>query len=655
MQTPREVSSGEKFFEIHQDQVDAESTGADSELYHSFHSVVSVPDRDGKPESIDLPNDVLCLITAFLPLWKLAALFSHPVIRGAAARYTNIMISASRHTCAFWEAMTLNSASQWGRLFHQLKEIVHRYPWCEFGPRWCIGTLISIIEGHAHGRRQMMLDEGGPFVVHPDKGSLRSIRFERAIDDDLTCADRWALEQRHPILPPAPPSPAQLAALSSVEGLRDEYRLLGHRLSMPALQEVEADYRFRCDESTLGAFVRTSEKLRHLQVNSTASDKADVLERVEEGKGKEGRLRSLQTIGVLRLVGFADRHGINRLRNVLVARGCRSLESVTLALDRHGLSSNSNTIDASIIPIMEAVESLVAAVGATRDILQAVTISNLRVSRFDVSLLDELPIYSSVFVKESLKQMASNAHEVRWLCTQQNVIDSSIGYVSETAREVASALTFSKAQRVIVGEAHGLTLPEGHQDPPRPAVLLHLKSAAMPKATTLRVGGAIACEVAGMMASHMPALADVLVGSAVREGTVRQLLQTIGSGRRLQTFSCDVEHVGRDGLTLGDVASELPTIKKLAVNLIATITTNLDDINDAAEGAFASVASLLRVRGLEKLELRLVCFLGFNDELRAELRQLVTDRCPNDVIGRFKVGWEGSTLVLKAAQSTGSS
>ncbi|CEM05699.1 unnamed protein product, partial [Vitrella brassicaformis CCMP3155] len=324
-----------------------------------------------------IPYDVLALTLALLPLDLLSAAAGASLTpvdtrewEVLAANYTHLIIDHDDASATFFEKLSFAAAYEWGRRLPHLRSITVRHP--RLLAAWCLRVVIGIVEGHAEARAALVAGRREEGRI--PEGSLESITFEPDEDheEDIEQADkdsesfredhelppdelesestqkaRAGINKALSLLPrPSTPSP-YLPAVRSIVGLAKDHNAMADReWQTPALEMVtetvvtEHDcvhgVAYGLDMTTLGKIIQTSERLQELVVTMEPDPLADALSMVPlvavgEGGRLVGRLAGLRSIGTLLIDGTESQDaGLTRLKSVLLERGCRSFECLSV-------------------------------------------------------------------------------------------------------------------------------------------------------------------------------------------------------------------------------------------------------------------------------------------------------------------------------------
>ncbi|CEL91920.1 unnamed protein product [Vitrella brassicaformis CCMP3155] len=466
-----------------------------------------------------LGDDHLSGVFSFFTPRELSALSTlckqWPQVRKAALhQQTHIAIDSStegdRH---FWESMTPDEAFQLGKRLINLTALTLVQP--RRDRLWCLNTMMSIVEGHAAGRREACDKEGQP---HMAKGCLETIHFT-----------------------PSNPyfTPPTLHALRAVTGAVRQHSVLADRgWKMPALERVGQQ---GWDAITLGRFVSSSSCLKRVEgLWGSWGQLATVFEHFPVASaGQPGPLRHLQTIGgIERRDGESPEQylaGVTRLQDVLMSRGCRkSLTSFDVKIPSFE--------DHDSLSALLAVDGFINTCCTSPDVPLDVTV--LGGTDFDLSLLyaDAFPPSPSPFIKTAIQEAARQTMYVDYNISQHDLTHP-IDSPSQAAVDIAQSLSFDNVWRVLVHNAPGFVPPPGSPSP-APAIINHLQH--FPTARYLCVWSSVGVGAGRWLAQKMPMeVRRVQFDGAVSAEDRSGVLEALGAGRVVD----DVQ-VGRQAVTV---------------------------------------------------------------------------------------------------------
>ncbi|CEL99772.1 unnamed protein product [Vitrella brassicaformis CCMP3155] len=507
-----------------------------------------------------LGDDHLSCVFSFMTPRELSAVPTlckqWPQVKGAFHQQTHITIDSStegdRH---FWESLTPEQAFQLGKWLVNLTAITlvqpRRKQW------WCLGSMISIVEGHAAGRRAACEKEGQQLMA---EGSLETIDFTTATDQLLNSTT----SPRPPVfrLPP-PTEPPTIHALRAVTGAVGEHyygKLADRGWKMPALERVHQD---GWDAKQLGRFVSSSQSLKEVEGRRRSWEWwAAVFEHFPIASARQpGPLRQLQTIGGIAYEGFEGE--VRRLQDVLTSRGCRkSLRRLDVGVPRieghHSLSA------------LLAVDDFINTCCTSPDVPLTV---NVTPSEFDLSLFyaDEFPLRPSPFIKAAIQEAARQTTGVTYTISQ-NDLTHPIDSPSQAAGEIASSLSFDNVSSVMVHDANGFDPPPG-TTPPAPDIINHLQP--IPRVHELCVWSAVGGAAGRLLAQKMPMEVEwVVFHAAVSAQDRLGVLEGLGEEREVGIIDGLGDAVGEvDPVTLteelfdGWGSNRLPSISNIGMRL----------------------------------------------------------------------------------------
>ncbi|CEL95827.1 unnamed protein product [Vitrella brassicaformis CCMP3155] len=273
----------------------------------------------------------------------------------SAANYSHISIDyEDGHSRRMWEAMPIPVAHKWGERATSIRQLKHRYPrGLDYARKWCRGTWVSLVEGHAGGRaalaaaKEKSRQQGGDGAAaaaaavdggdkpSDDEGTLEVLTFE---DVGLDRSSYIPNPPPSSDLPPVPSAPVRLPALTTVKDIPNEYAAarVGRNWRTPNVKAFSHSCRLFSSGNGVKAWLADcSERLEVLISNGTAMVASPVSE-LPDGRS----LSALHTLH-LELGGAED---TDKLREALVARGVRrQLRSLRLTVwpvwffaDAHG-------------------------------------------------------------------------------------------------------------------------------------------------------------------------------------------------------------------------------------------------------------------------------------------------------------------------------
>ncbi|CEM37457.1 unnamed protein product [Vitrella brassicaformis CCMP3155] len=269
---------------------------------------------------------LLSYMMAFLPI-NLMVQLARSIWEKAAPDLSDVTISsATKEERSFWQHVHLASIAQLAARLTRLTSITLRYPLGS--PMWCFDVLVEMVE-RQHG------------------AALETIIIEGV---RLTGTARQTGARTHPPLPAPLDPPPTLHALTTIAGLTDDHwQLADRRWLMPSLAVARRE---RWGADRLGQFISTSHSLRRVDGSFRGGEWAGVFEGIPAAPAGQrgGPLSNLESIGTIVVEG-SDPAGIDRLQEVMLARGCRgSLKQLHVEFDagsgptgRHVLSTKRPT------------------------------------------------------------------------------------------------------------------------------------------------------------------------------------------------------------------------------------------------------------------------------------------------------------------------
>ncbi|CEM15871.1 unnamed protein product [Vitrella brassicaformis CCMP3155] len=478
------------------------------------------------------PPGLHSIVMAFVPIHLLIQLQLPPLAwQHAVRKQHHLTISAAdEDQRSFWQRTTIDLVGEWATYLRQLTTIVLRYP---FGfPRWCFDVFVAIIEGHIAGRRAANLTGG----------TLETIAIERGVR--LTGTARQSVARTNPPLPAPLDPPPTLHALTTIAGLwGDDHEVLAdRRWLMPSLAVVRQE---GWDAGSLGQFIGSSRSLRCVDGMwmFDGDEWASVFEGIPAAPAgpQGGPLAQLERIGTI-LVWGDNPTGIERLQEVLMARGCRG---------------SLKQLDVQFCP------------------------------RFFIGR-------PTMRVLLALDRLATS---VSYFFTEDGLTDPHTD-PSPAAIDIASTLSFDKATSVEVKNAYEFH-PPANTPSPHPAIIAHMQP--FPEASELSVRSKLGGAAGRLLADKMPkkvGRVDIERVSGAEEKV--GVLASLGTAREVRTVQ--MGDIGVDQLEqlLVGAADELPTIKRLYFDL-----TVPDGVEDAGSFVRTQLLSVIpRIRGLQCVELR---------------------------------------------------
>jgi len=323
-----------------------------------------------------------------------------------------------------------------------------------------------------------------------------------------------------------------------------------------------------------------------------------------------------------------DAAHINRLTDILVAHGCKSLSVVNVQLQVDPVFSS------RLFPQLSALERLRQSAGSTANIPINVTTSG-GIHGFFFVLPPNLPPFAAPFFTDTVKKIASEAKAVFWDIdvAQLPALDTP----TEDDRRLISSLTFGRAERVNV--SYQDDLPPSNTPAPDPVVLRHLQPDAFPLANELNASSTVAVR---HMIEVMPQLKSLYVRARPPSpaGEVLGLLKTMGSDKKLGIVGSSVEWPGEGGVQWGEERDLLPEIGRLSVD--PRVPDDPPDIASVAETVAVSVESLIALRGLSSVGVHawgstLLTTMDDDTAVRDGIQQEVDTRFPGGFINGFRI------------------
>ncbi|CEM02293.1 unnamed protein product [Vitrella brassicaformis CCMP3155] len=500
-------------------------------------------------------------IVAFLPLYLLVQVSQH-IYRQASRQQHHLTISCgTREERSVWQRIPVPLVTQLGALLTSLTSITLRHPMAT--ARWCLDVLVAMVEGQQGGTLQTITIEGG-------------VR--------LTGAEMQTVARTHPALPAPLDPPPTLRALTTLKGLTGDHQgLIEGRWLMPSLAIVQQGGE-RPD--SLGRLISSSRLLRRVDGSFDGEEWAVVFERIPAAPAGQqgGTLAQLERTGTIVVQGD-NSAGVDRLQEVLVWRGCRGVLKQLHVRFRGGYRIGRPTL-----PVLLSLSRLV---GRCCQPGAQLILTTTGPSEFDLSALyaDDLPTHPSSPFKSMLQQLAQQVSCVKYVFTQQSLTDPHAS-PSQAAVDMASSLSFDKANKVVVENAPDFN-PPANAPSPHPTIVTHLQPL---HAVALHVRSKLGGCAARLFGAKMPKKVrwvdiDIRLGRQEQVG----VLTALGREREVGT----VGDVDIDQLQLVGAANSLPTIKELYA------TTRLPDgVQDAGSFVRTVLSSLIsHVRGLRSVGL----------------------------------------------------
>ncbi|CEM17806.1 unnamed protein product [Vitrella brassicaformis CCMP3155] len=520
------------------------------------------------------PPGLLSIVIAFLPIHLLMQLQLPPLTWQLTARKQHHLTvsAADEDERSFWQRTTIDLVKEWATYLRQLTCVVLCYP---LGfPSWCFDVFVAIIEGHIAGRREANLG-GETLETIAIEGLQRTGTARRARTD--------------PLLPaPLDPLPT-LDALTTIAGLTHQHEVVADRhWLVPSFAVVGQE---GWDADRLGRLISSSRSLRCVDGSFKGEEWADVFERIPAAPvGQQGPLAQLEGIGTINIDDGDHRAGIDRLQEVLIARGCRrSLKQLHVVFEEHFY------IDRPSIPVLQAVNRLVTTC-CRQDAPLTLTPAGPFYFGLDIFYHGEFPDHPSPSFKTMIQQLAERATKVKYILSQQDLTDN-LDSPSPSAIDVASSLSFDKATMVVVQDAPDF-VPPGNTPSPHPAIITFLQPFST-QATVLGVWSDLGLGGAAgrLLADKMPKELTRVGFDPRMSGAEEKVGVLTGLGREREVGTVSVWGIGVDQLV--GAANELPTIRELSFEL-----TLPDGVQDAGSFVRTSLSSMIScIRGLRSVRL----------------------------------------------------
>ncbi|CEL95949.1 unnamed protein product [Vitrella brassicaformis CCMP3155] len=303
-----------------------------------------------------------------------------------------------------------------------------------------------------------------------------------------------------------------------------------------------------------------------------------------------GPLAQLQSIGTIILNGnpAQTKEDVDRLRGVLWSRGCRrSMTHLTLLLDFRD-------IDSSVLPVVQSLEQLHEACCRPdapfifeEDSPSAANANSMHLS---LSLFygDDFPRNPSALFKQTIQQLARQANEI-YFAMAQHEINNTVDNPSKAAIDVASSLSFERAERVTVC-VFTYPPPPPTTPCPHPAIIDHLRP--FPKATQLDITGRLAATAGRLLAARMATQVAKVTISGFPTGEALGIVGELGSERVVEEVSI---HRGSPRQVSFPLAADLPTISQLCFSAHVLSGDVQAEFPSALSGLFQHVPGLQRV------------------------------------------------------------
>ncbi|CEM27698.1 unnamed protein product [Vitrella brassicaformis CCMP3155] len=302
--------------------------------YRLIHRSGNPPPVHQGPARRRLSRDELANVFGHLQPWELTRHrrpLGTPLFHQSAANYTHLVIDCEDDTARrMWETMPLAVAHKWGKRATNVREIKHRHPAMRDG--WCRGTWVTLVEGHAIGRaviadKKRREREGGEGTAaaaaeqeddgswSADEGTLEVLSFEEV-------KLNHSIDIPYPVPSSAlPAAPVHLPALKTVDNIPGEYMKtrVGRQWLTPAVRTLIIRDPL-AEVAGARAWVADCEAIEVLQRRGWGAEDATNMLSALPADGKS--FAALHTLRGIRL-GFGTPAEIDRLREVLVARGVR--------------------------------------------------------------------------------------------------------------------------------------------------------------------------------------------------------------------------------------------------------------------------------------------------------------------------------------------
>ncbi|CEL96805.1 unnamed protein product [Vitrella brassicaformis CCMP3155] len=327
------------------EELEAQAEPAVVQSYRLIYESGRRPIKNG-PARFRLSREELSLVFGHMHPWDLTPLWpsigSH-ILNQAAAQYTHLTIDSSdRQSRRMWQKMPLSVAHKWGQRATHLSSLKTRYP--PRRPKWCRGTWVALVEGHAIGRAAIVDKRSheraekashGVSMHHDgdesaDKGTLEALSFE-AVGLAANVRPPRFVSPSYPL--PALSAPTILPALKTVTGLPSKCAAVrvGRQWRTPHLRALTITSDVEELKPAAGASwidgCRSLEVLEYQddgyggidQERCTGELSVEMLSAVPPDGQPLANLRHLSFINMM----SATAQQIDRLRETLVARGVR--------------------------------------------------------------------------------------------------------------------------------------------------------------------------------------------------------------------------------------------------------------------------------------------------------------------------------------------
>ncbi|CEM31525.1 unnamed protein product [Vitrella brassicaformis CCMP3155] len=477
---------------------------------------------------------------AFLPI-NLMVQQAKSIWQHAAPELSDVTISsATKEERSFWQHVHLAFVAQLAARLTRLTIITLRYP-VGF-PSWCLDVFVAMVEGHIAGRRAA--DLGG--------GTLHILTIQEGV---------------------------QLSG---------------------AARQTQKDW----EAGTLGQFISSSRSLRRVDGSFGGGVWARVFDRIPVAPtGQQGGpLAQLESIGTI-VADDNEAAAIDRLREVLLARGCRrSLEQLHVRF--YGAHVGRRTL-----PVLLALDRLVGTC-CRPDAPLTFTTTGRTGSDLSIFYHPHFPTRPSPSFKTMLQQLAQQATSVYYIFTQDGLANPHAN-PGKSAIDIASSLSFDEAETVEVLNAGGFH-PPANTPSLHPTIITHLQPFST-QATRLCVASGLGGAVGELLAAKMPKEVRVVdvergLGGEERVG----VLAALEREREVDTVVMGAAGVDQ----LVEAAGRLPTIKSLDSKL--PVADDVEDASSLVRGRLSSV--IPHIRGLQGVRLTVErAIAGQHDSILASL------------------------------------
>ncbi|CEM31862.1 unnamed protein product [Vitrella brassicaformis CCMP3155] len=312
--------------------------------YRLVHRSSIPPSVYEGPARRRLSRDELSNVFGHLQPWELTH-YRRPLgtrlFNQSAANYTNPVIDCEDDKARrMWAAMPLAVAQRLGQRATNIREIKHRYPEdCEC---WCLGTWVALVEGHASGRAAIAAKkkrerEGGEGTAAAAAGQADG-SGQSADDGTLETVDNIPLE----CISARADRQWRTPAVTTL--------IVGTDLDLSSYDEEEWD--------GLEAWVGGCDAIEVLDLKRIYFTTTEGLLSALPADGKSlAALRTLRGVSMDEAVWMeTDKVGIDRLREVMVARGVkRSVRELKITVRRMPSRDGAVTWSESAARLIEAV------------------------------------------------------------------------------------------------------------------------------------------------------------------------------------------------------------------------------------------------------------------------------------------------------------